>query len=466
MKTHRPYPMAFITPKGERACRAGHPWVYDAEVERIVEAGDPKEAARTWKESIESGGITPENGALVDVLSRKGAYLGTGIFSQQSKIRIRLLSTNANDAFDSAFWERKIRWAWNHRRAVMGDDVSACRMIFSEADGFCGLVVDRFNDVLVTQTLAYGMERLKPVVFPLLVKVLAEDGVVIRGIYERNDVSTRKLEGLQESCGWFPLENDFAGLGAQPALSAVPAPLAPSDEAAAAFGPTTTEIIENGVRYHVDFENGQKTGFFLDQKYNRRAVANIARGRRVLDCFTHTGSFALNAAAGGAEHVHAVDISQLAVDMAESNARLNGFENRMSFQAINVFDLLPEIEAQKKAPYDFIILDPPAFTKSRKTIDSATRGYHEINYRAMKALPRGGYLATCSCSHFMDTDRFRKMLVSAAARCRRSAAPNRGTPAIARPSHRMGRTRNRLPQVLLVPGCVKAGQRGMSVRGA
>lgn len=414
MKTHRPYPMAFITPKGERACRAGHPWVYDAEVERIVEAGDPKEAARTWKESIESGGITPENGALVDVLSRKGAYLGTGIFSQQSKIRIRLLSTNANDAFDSAFWERKIRWAWNHRRAVMGDDVSACRMIFSEADGFCGLVVDRFNDVLVTQTLAYGMERLKPVVFPLLVKVLAEDGVAIRGIYERNDVSTRKLEGLQESCGWFPLENDFAGLGAQPALSAVPAPLAPSDEAAAAFGPTTTEITENGVRYHVDFENGQKTGFFLDQKYNRRAVANIARGRRVLDCFTHTGSFALNAAAGGAEHVHAVDISQLAVDMAESNARLNGFENRMSFQAINVFDLLPEIEAQKKAPYDFIILDPPAFTKSRKTIDSATRGYHEINYRAMKALPRGGYLATCSCSHFMDTDRFRKMLVSAA----------------------------------------------------
>lgn len=194
----------------------------------------------------------------------------------------------------------------------------------------------------------------------------------------------------------------------------MPAPLAPSDEAAAAFGPTTTEIIENGVRYHVDFENGQKTGFFLDQKYNRRAVANIARGRRVLDCFTHTGSFALNAAAGGAEHVHAVDISQLAVDMAESNARLNGFENRMSFQAVNVFDLLPEIEAQKKAPYDFIILDPPAFTKSRKTIDSATRGYHEINYRAMKALPRGGYLATCSCSHFMDTDRFRKMLVSAA----------------------------------------------------
>lgn len=413
MKTLRPYPMAFITPKGERACRAGHPWVYDAEVERIVAPGDPKIAARDWRETIETGGITPENGALVDVLSRKGAYLGTGILSLSSKIRIRLLSTNANDAFDAAFWERKIRWAWDHRRAVMGDDVSACRMIFSEADGFCGLVVDRFNDVLVTQTLAHGMERLKPVVFPLLVKVLAEDGVEIRGIYERNDVSTRKLEGLEESCGWFPLHGKPAA-SAQPSLASVAAPLAPSDVTAAEFGSTTTEIVENGVRYHVDFENGQKTGFFLDQKYNRRAVANIARGRRVLDCFTHTGSFALNAAEGGAEHVHAVDISQLAVDMAESNARLNGFENRMSFQAVNVFDLLPEIEAPKKAPYDFIILDPPAFTKSRKTIDSATRGYHEINYRAMKALPRGGYLATCSCSHFMDTGRFRKMLVSAA----------------------------------------------------
>ena len=405
--------MAFITPKGERACRAGHPWVYDAEVERIVAPGDPKVAARDWRETIESGGITPENGALVDVLSRKGAYLGTGILSLSSKIRIRLLSTNANDAFDAAFWERKIRWAWDHRRAVMGSDVSACRMIFSEADGFCGLVVDRFNDVLVTQTLAYGMERLKPMVFPLLVKVLAEDGVEIRGIYERNDVSTRKLEGLGESCGWFPLHGAPAA-SAQLSLADVAAPLAPSDATAAEYGPTTTEIVENGVRYHVDFENGQKTGFFLDQKYNRRAVASIAQGRRVLDCFTHTGSFALNAAAGGAEHVHAVDISQLAVDMAESNARLNGFEDRMSFQAVNVFDLLPEIEAQKKAPYDFIILDPPAFTKSRRTIDSATRGYHEINYRAMKALPRGGYLATCSCSHFMDTDRFRKMLVSAA----------------------------------------------------
>ena len=400
MKAARPYPMAFITPKGERACRAGHPWVYDAEIERIVAAGDAKAAAHDSALPL----VTPENGSLIDAFTRKGAYLGTGILSLTSKIRIRLLSTNANDRFDDAFWNRKIRWAWEHRKAVLGGDASACRVVFSEADGFCGLVVDRFNDVLVTQTLAHGMEKMKPAIFAQLASVFEEDGINIRGIYERNDVSTRKLEDLQETCGWFPLgaTEPYAG------------PIAPGSPQAAQFGPTTTEIVENGVRYHVDFENGQKTGFFLDQKYNRRAVANIARGRRVLDCFTHTGSFALNAAAGGAEHVHAVDISQLAVDMAAENARLNGFDSRMSFQATNVFDLLPQVEAERKPPYDFIILDPPAFTKSRKTIDSATRGYHEINYRAMKALPRGGYLATCSCSHFMDTERFRRMLASAA----------------------------------------------------
>ena len=417
MKSNRPYPRAFITPKGERACRNGHPWVYDAEVERL--------------EAPNGSPAVPDNGALVDVLSRKGSYIGTGILSLNSKIRIRLLTTNANDAFDDAFWERKIRWAWEHRKAVMGDDASACRMIFSEADAFCGLVVDRFSDVLVTQTLAYGMERLKPVVFPLLAKVLADDGIRIRGIYERNDVSTRALEGLEQTCGWFPLASGtgLPGEGAEtggvradgnafpssrPAAANPPSPLSPDSEAGAAFGPTTVDIVENGVRYHVDFEHGQKTGFFLDQKYNRRAVAALAKGMRVLDCFTHTGSFALNAAMGGAEHVHAVDISQLAVDMAAENARLNGLDDRMEFTAANVFDLLPEVERQHRAPYDFIVLDPPAFTKSRRTIDSATRGYHEINYRAMKALPRGGYLATCSCSHFMDTERFRAMLASAA----------------------------------------------------
>ena len=405
MKTARTYPQVTITPKGERALAGGHPWVYEGEVEGMAPAVPSAD----------------ENGCLVDVLSRKGRYLGTGLYSAQSKIRVRIISRNANDRFDEAFWERKVRWAWEHRRTVMGggasggagDDLACCRLIFSEADGFPGLIADRFNDVVVTQTLSIGMERCKPAIFGALLRVLEEDGVHLRGIYERNDVSTRRLEGLDETCGWYAAWSD--------------APLAADDPAAATFGPTVTEIRENGVRYHVDFARGQKTGFFLDQKYNRRAVAQLAHGRRVLDCFTHTGSFALNAAAGGAEHVHAVDISELAVDMARENAALNGLTDRMSFEAVNVFDLLPELEregghrgrvsetmAAHGGPFDFIILDPPAFTKSRRTIESAERGYHEINQRAMKILPRGGYLATCSCSHFMDTGRFRRMLASAA----------------------------------------------------
>ena len=398
MKADRAYPQVTITLKGERALVSGHPWVYEGEVEGVAPA-------------------EPENGCLIDVLSRKGRYLGTGLYSAQSKIRVRIISRNANDRFDDAFWERKVRWAWEHRRSVMGggagEDLSCCRLIFSEADGFPGLIADRFNDVVVTQTLSIGMERCKPAIFGALVRVLGEDGVHLRGIYERNDVSTRRLEGLDETCGWH--------------IPGSTAPLAANDPAAAAFDPTVTEICENDVRYHVDFARGQKTGFFLDQKYNRRAVAQLARRRRVLDCFTHTGSFALNAVAGGAEHVHAVDISELAVDMARENAALNGFEDRMSFEAVNVFDLLPELEregghrghvsettAAHGGPFDFIILDPPAFTKSRRTIEAAERGYHEINQRAMKILPRGGYLATCSCSHFMDTGRFRRILASAA----------------------------------------------------
>ena len=377
MKSSRPYPRATITPKGERAIVAGHPWVYEAEVVLLEESDAPD-------------ALPLMNGCLVDVLSRKGAYLGTGLLSESSKIRLRLITRNANDRFDQAFWERKVRWSWEHRKSVMGTDVSCCRVVFGEADGFPGLVVDRFNDVLVTQTLTFGMEQLKPVVFPVLAKVLGEDGVALRGIYERNDVATRKLETLDQSCGWFDLGGVSAG------------------------GDTTTEICENGVRYQVDFENGQKTGFFLDQKYNRRAVAALASGKRVLDCFTHTGSFALNAAVGGAEFVNAVDVSQLAIDQARANARLNGCEDRMAFTCTNVFDLLPQMEEDRDHSYDFIILDPPAFTKSRKTIGSASRGYKEINYRAMKLLPRGGYLATASCSHFMDTERFRRMLVEAA----------------------------------------------------
>ena len=370
MKAERNFPKFVITAKGTRWVEQGHPWIYEGEVVR------------------EEGQC--ENGCLADAVSEKGKYLGTGFVSRQSKIRLRLISRNANDRFDEAFWQRRIQYAWDYRKNVMGGDISCCRVIFGEADGFPGLTVDRFSDILVTQTLSVGMEKIKDVVFPLLVQVLRADGQDIRGIYERNDVAIRELEGLPQNKGWFPLAGET-----------------PPDS-------TVTEICENGIFYRVDVENGQKTGFFLDQKYNRLAVAKLAKGRRVLDCFTHTGSFALNAAMGGAEHVTAVDISAAAIEMAKANAARNGLTNKMDFVVADVFDLLPELGAKGKAPYDFIILDPPAFTKSRKTVGSAQRGYKEINLRALKLLPRGGYFATASCSHFMPSELFVKMLRSAA----------------------------------------------------
>ncbi len=363
MKQQRSYARATISRKAQTSCEAGHPWIYDTEITAI--SGDY------------------ENGGLIDVVDQRGHYIGTGFISNTSKIRIRLLTRNANDVINEAFWERRIRYTWDYRRTVMGNDCNACRVIFGEADQFPGLTVDRFESVLVTQTLSLGMERLKPVIFPLLLKVLREDGQVIDGIYERNDVGLRQHEGLEQNKGWFCGGRDSNQL----------------------------TLTENGIRYTVDFENGQKTGFFLDQKYNRQAVARLSKGRRVLDCFTHTGSFALNAAAAGAEHVTAVDISQQAVDLAAANARLNDLDGRMDFVCENVFDLLPKISGH---PYDLIILDPPAFTKSRAATQNAVRGYKEINLRAMKLLPRGGYLATCSCSHFMTDELFRTMLHAAA----------------------------------------------------
>ena len=370
MKAVRPYARITVTPKGERALTGGHPWVYEGEVV-----------------SLEG---TAEDGGLVDVVSRRGSWLGCGFYNSRSKIRVRLVSRNANDDFSDAFWERRIRYAWEYRKTVMGEtDSRCCRVIFGEADLFPGLTVDRFESVLVTQTLSLGMERIKHRLFPLLAKVLREDGQDIRGIYERNDVAIRELEGMAQGKGWYPL----------------PGETPPSQ--------TTVDIVENGIRYTVDFENGQKTGFFLDQKYNRLAVSRLAKGRTVLDCFTHTGSFALNAARGGAAHVTAVDVSEFAVQCAAENARRNGLDGVMDCMAANVFDLLPQLEKQPRK-YDFIILDPPAFTKSRKTVASAMTGYKEINYRAMKLLPRGGYLATCSCSHFATEELFIKMLHSAA----------------------------------------------------
>lgn len=369
MNTARQFPIVEVTRKAQAAIENGHPWVYEAEV------------VKTIPENF-------ENGALVDVISDKGRYLGTGIFSINSKIRVRILSRNANDKFDEAFWRRRVKYAWDYRKVVMGHDLSCCRVIFGEADHFPGLTVDLFNDIIVTQTLSIGMERLKPVIFPIIRDVLAEDGVTIRGIFERNDVAIRELEGLQQWKGWSETVN----------FNSLP----------------VTEICENGIIYTVDVENGQKTGFFLDQKYNRLEVARLASGRKVLDCFTHTGSFALNAARGGAEHVTAVDISQSAIDLARENAVRNGLDSKMDFLCTDVFDLLPKLAESHHNLYDFIILDPPAFTKSRKTVNSASRGYKEINYRAMKLLPRGGFLATCSCSHFMENSLFLKMLASAA----------------------------------------------------
>ena len=370
MKAQRPYPQITITPKGEAALVGGHPWVYEGEVTGL------------------SGPVS--DGQLVDVISRRGSWLGCGFFNSRSRIRVRVLSRNTNDRFDEAFWRRRIQYAWDYRKTVMGpEDSRCCRMIFGEADGFPGLTVDRFESVLVAQVLCLGMELIKEELFSLLLEVLRSDGQDVVGVYERNDVAIRDLEGMEQGKGWHPVDGEKA-----PDFTAV-------------------DIEENGIRYTVDFENGQKTGFFLDQKYNRQAVAKLARGRTVLDCFTHTGSFALNAARGGAKHVTAVDVSEFAVACARENARRNGLSDVMECVAANVFDLLPQLEQQPKR-YDFIILDPPAFTKSRKTTQRAMTGYKEINYRAMRLLPRGGYLATCSCSHFATEELFLKTLRSAA----------------------------------------------------
>jgi 23S rRNA (cytosine1962-C5)-methyltransferase len=368
----RPYAKLYITHKGEKAARSGHPWVYGEEVLRVDGAY--------------------QTGDLVDVCSEKGKYLGTGFANDISKIRVRIVSTNANDTFDESFWRRRVQYALDYRRTVMGSqDFTCCRLIFGDADQMPGLTVDRYDDLLVAQTLCYGMDQCKDVIFKALIENLREQGAVIRGLYERNDVKVRELDGMEQFKGWHD------------------SPLLPEP------GRAVTTIIENGVRYEIDVENGQKTGFFLDQKYNRQAVARLSAGRHVLDCFTHTGAFALNAAKGGAASVTAVDVSDDAVQMTMENIHNNGFDGVVEARQANVFDLLTELAEQKCHDYDFIILDPPAFTKSGHTVHNALRGYKEINLKAMRLLPRGGYLATCSCSHFMREDLFRRMLKEAAA---------------------------------------------------
>ena len=357
----RGYACVSVTSKGERWLKSGHPWLYESDIDNI------------------DGEY--ENGDIVDVMTGKGNYIGSGLISDLSKIRVRLISRDFSLSYDEGFWLRRIQYAWDYRKTVMKDQLECCRIIFGESDGFPGLTVDRFNDILVTQTLTFGIEKLKDIIFPLLLKVLREDGQSVKGIFERNDVTIRKLEGLEEYKGWYYREDDL---------------------------PAETVITENGIKYYVDVENGQKTGFFLDQKRNRERVGRICEGRKVLDCFTHTGSFALNCAQGKAARVTAVDISETAIRQAEKNAELNGL--KIDFVVDDVFDYLDKVN---KKEYDLIVLDPPAFTKSRQTVNNAYNGYLEINSKAMKLLPKGGYLATCSCSHFMPHQLFEKMLKEA-----------------------------------------------------
>ena len=357
----REYACVTATKKGERWLKGGHPWLYESDIDGI------------------SGKY--ENGDIVDVVSIKGNYIGSGLISENSKIRVRLISRDYSLTYDEDFWQRRIQYAWNYRKTVMKDQLQCCRVIFGESDGFPGLTADRFNDILVTEVLTFGMDKLKDVIYPLLLKVLREDGQDVKGIFERNDVSIRKLEGLTEYKGWYVKEE---GLD------------------------TETVITENGIKYYVDVENGQKTGYFLDQKRNRERVGRLVEGKKVLDCFTHTGSFALNCAKGKAGKVTAVDISETAIKQARKNAEANDL--KVDFVVADVFDYLDKVN---KKEYDFIILDPPAFTKSRQTVNNAYNGYLEINSKAMKLLPKGGYMATCSCSHFMPHELFEKMLKEA-----------------------------------------------------
>ena len=349
--------------KGEgRALKAGGAWVYDNEIESVM------------------GSF--EDGDIVQVRDFDGYGLGKGFINRHSKIRVRMLTRNPAQEIDRELLRKRVRDAWEYRKRTV--DTGSCRLIFGEADFLPGIVADKFSDVLGIQSLALGMDRWKEVLVEELKAALLEDGIRIRGVYERSDAKEREKEGMERVKG-------FIG--------------DPFD--------TNVEIVENGVRYLVDVKDGQKTGFFLDQKYNRLAVQKLCRDARVLDCFTHTGSFALNAGIAGAREALGVDASELGVRQAELNARLNGLESRVHFQTADVFDLLPELE-KKGERYDVVILDPPAFTKSRSSVKNAVKGYREINMRGMKLVRDGGFLATCSCSHFMTYELFTQTLQQAA----------------------------------------------------
>ena len=323
-----------------------------------------------------------EDGDIVIVKDFDGYPMGRGYINRHSKIRVRLMTRHVDQEIDEEFLMGRVRDAWEYRKKTV--DTSSCRVIFGEADFLPGIVVDKFSDVLVVESLALGIDRFKLTIIEDMKKVMAEDGITIRGVYERSDAKVRLNEGMERVKGFIGEEFD-----------------------------TNVPIVENGVKYIVDVKDGQKTGFFLDQKYNRLAIQKLCKGAKVLDCFTHTGSFALNAGIGGAASVLGVDASQLAVDQATENAKLNGLENVVHFKCEDVFELLPELERAGEK-FDVIILDPPAFTKSRSSIKNAVKGYREINLRAMKLVKNGGYLATCSCSHFMDYELFTKTINQAA----------------------------------------------------
>ena len=346
---------------GGRELKAGGMWIYDNEIDTF------------------SDGVT--DGGLVELHDFDGYFMGIGFVNRKSKITVRMLSRHEKN-IDEKFIEQRVRDAVDYRIKTV--DTSSCRLVFGEADFLPGIVIDKFSDVLVVESLALGIDRLKPLIIEKLKQVLAEYDMPVRGVYERSDAKVRLLEGMERFKGFIGEEFD-----------------------------TKVEIVENGVKYYVDVQDGQKTGFFLDQKYNRRAIGNLCKGAKVLDCFTHTGSFALNAGISGAASVLGVDASELAVNQARENAKLNGLEDSVHFQCADVFDLLPELE-KKGEKFDVVILDPPAFTKSRNSIKNAVKGYREINLRGMKLVKDGGFLATCSCSHFMDPELFTKTIGEAA----------------------------------------------------
>ena len=349
--------------KGEgRTLKAGGAWIYDNEIESVV------------------GSF--EDGDIVLVHDFDGYPMGRGFINRNSKIRVRMMTRNIHQEIDEEFLRMRVQNAWDYRKKTV--DTGSCRVIFGEADFLPGLVVDKFSDVLVVQSLALGIDRMKETIVRLLKEVLAADGVIVRGVYERSDAKVREQEGMERTKGFIGEEFD-----------------------------TLVEIVENGVKYQVDVKDGQKTGFFLDQKYNRQSIQKLCKGAKVLDCFTHTGSFALNAGIAGASSVLGVDASQLGVDQATENAKLNGLEDTVKFICADVFDLLPKLEEQGEK-FDVVILDPPAFTKSRNSVKNAVKGYREINLRGMKLVKDGGYLATCSCSHFMTYELFTQTIGQAA----------------------------------------------------